>query len=336
MWPELLVRLFLAALTIHIQSADATSGRTLLPIEVLGADGTTVSRTVTLTAAQCESVKSLWLQVHGLRYQTQASVQVNTSLWIPLRNDTLSVAEPGRTFGGIGGGFSTLELIVPLPSGTVVAGSNIVRFRFNESNGLASCYRVLAWNFVTNDGGKVLPPTDFVQDAPESWTPPLTDAVSIHAGQELWHTASLVASGLQNSPRIQAHCADCHAHNGLDLKYFNFSNLSIIARSRFHGLSTLQGEQIATYIRSLPLPNPGRPWNPPYQPGPGIEESPVSSWAAGAGLKWVLDNDADALPYLLAAHTALSDTVPAEFQGRRASQDSLLKQIDPRIFDPDD
>ena len=114
MWLELLVRLFLAVLTIPIGSADATSGRMLLPVEVLGADGTTVSRAVTLTAAQSESVRSLWLQVHGLRYQTQASVQVNTSLWIPLRNDTLSVAEPGRTFGGIGGGFSTLDLILPL------------------------------------------------------------------------------------------------------------------------------------------------------------------------------------------------------------------------------
>jgi hypothetical protein len=84
MWPELLVRLFLAALTIPIGSADAISGRMLLPIEVLGADGTSVSRTATLTATRCESVKSLWMQVHGLRYQTQASVQVNTSLWIPV------------------------------------------------------------------------------------------------------------------------------------------------------------------------------------------------------------------------------------------------------------
>ena len=333
MWPELLVRLFLAALTIHIQSADATSGRLALPIEVLGADGTTLSRTVTLTAAQCEPVKSLWLLVHGLRYQTQASVQVNTSLWIPLRNDTLSVAEPGRTFGGIGGGFSTLELIVPLPSGTVVAGGNTVRFRFNQSDGLASGYRVLAWNFVTNDGGKVLPPTDFVQDAPESWTPPLPDADSIHAGQELWHTASLVASGLQNSPRIQAHCADCHAHNGLDLKYFNFSNVSIIARSRFHGLTTLQGKQIASYIRSLALPSPGRPWNPPYQPGPGLDEQPISNWAAGAGLAWILGRDTDALEYLLVEHgTRLSAATSA---GSVRDVHELVGQITPEVFRPD-
>jgi len=312
MWPDLLLSLFLAMLSIPIGSADATPGRMELPIEVLGSDGTTTSRTFTLTASQCDSVRSLWLQVHGLRYQTQASVQVNSSVWIPLRNDTVSVAAPGKAFGGIGGGFSTLELTLALPTGSAVAGGNTIRFRFNESDGLASGYRVLAWNFVTDDGSKVLPPTDFVEDAPESWTPPLPDVDSINAGQELWHTAPLVASSLRNSPRIQAHCADCHAHNGLDLKYFNFSNTSIVARSRFHGLTTLQGEQIASYIRSLPLPSPGRPWNPPYQPGPGLDEQPVSNWAAGAGLVWVLDRDTDALQYLLLEHrTRLSEAASA-------------------------
>ena len=333
MWPDLLLSLFLAMLSIPIGSADATPGRMELPIEVLGSDGTTTSRTFTLTASQCDSVRSLWLQVHGLRYQTQASVQVNSSVWIPLRNDTVSVAAPGKAFGGIGGGFSTLELTLALPTGSAVAGGNTIRFRFNESDGLASGYRVLAWNFVTDDGSKVLPPTDFVEDAPGSWTPPLPDPDSIRAGQELWNTAPLVASSLQNSPRIQAHCADCYAHNGRDLKYFNFSNTSIVARSRFHGLTTLQGEQIASYIRSLPLPSPGRPWNPPYQPGPGLDEQPVSNWAAGAGLVWVLDRDTDALQYLLLEHrTRLSEAASA-----RSVHDphELVAQITPDVFRPD-
>jgi hypothetical protein len=333
MWPDLLLSLFLAMLSIPIGSADATPGRMELPIEVLGSDGTTTSRTFTLTASQCDSVRSLWLQVHGLRYQTQASVQVNSSVWIPLRNDTVSVAAPGKAFGGIGGGFSTLELTLALPTGSAVAGGNTIRFRFNESDGLASGYRVLAWNFVTDDGSKVLPPTDFVEDAPGSWTPPLPDPDSIRAGQELWNTAPLVASSLQNSPRIQAHCADCHAHNGRDLKYFNFSNTSIVARSRFHGRTTLQGEQIASYIRSLPLPSPGRPWNPPYQPGPGLDEQPVSNWAAGAGLVWVLDRDTDALQYLLLEHrTRLSEAASA-----RSVHDphELVAQITPDVFRPD-
>ena len=192
-----------------------------------------------------------------------------------------------------------------------MAGDNTIRFRFNQTDGVVSSYRVLAWNFLTGDGKKIIPQSDFVEDVPESWTPPLPDAASILAGKELWQTASLAASSLPNSPRIQAHCADCHAQDGRDLKYFNFSNASIVARARFHGLSTLQSEQIASYIRSLPLPNPGRPWNPPYQPGPGLDEQPVASWAAGAGLAWVLERDADTLPYLVAQHRAGMNTVPS-------------------------
>ena len=336
MWRELLVRLLLAALAIPIGSAETPSGRTLLPIEVVGADGTTVTRTLALDTAQSESVRSLWLQVHGLRYPQQASVQVNASPWIPLNNDTVTVAAPGGKFGGIGGGFATLVLTLPLPNGTAVAGANTVRFRFNQSDGLASGYRVVAWNFLTNEGNKVLPPSDFVEDTPETWTSPRPDAASIHAGQDLWHAASLVANSLPNSPRIQAHCADCHAHDGRDLKYFNFSNASIVARSRFHGLTTLEGEEIASYIRSLPLPNPGRPWNPPYQPGPGLDEQPISNWSAGAGLTWVLNQDTAALTYLLADHRRRLNTADSYPAGNSPDLQELVGQITPDLFRPDD
>ena len=332
---ELLVRLLLAALAIPIGSAETPSGPTLLPIEVVGADGTTVTRTLALDTAQSESVRSLWLQVHGLRYPQQASVQVNASPWIPLDNDTVTVAAPGGKFGGIGGGFATLVLTVPLPNGTVLAGANTVRFRFNRSDGLASGYRVVGWNFLTNEGNKILRPSDFVEDAPETWTSPRPDAASIHAGQDLWHAASLVANSLPNSPRIQAHCADCHAHDGRDLKYFNFSNASIVARSRFHGLTTLEGEEIASYIRSLPLPNPGRPWNPPYQPGPGLDEQPILSWSAGAGLTWVLNQDTAALTYLLADHQRRLSTAASYPAGNSPDLQELVGQITPDLFRPD-
>jgi hypothetical protein len=160
----------------------------------------------------------------------------------------------------------------------------------------------------------------------------LPDAASISAGRELWRTGSLIASSLPDAPRIQAHCSDCHAQDGRDLKYFNFSNNSIVTRSRFHGLSTLQGEQIASYIRGLPVPNPGRPWNPPYQPGPGIDEQPVSHWAAGVGLAWVLDHDAEALPYLLNQNGASRSANPP---GSTRDLHELVGQITPDIFRPD-
>ncbi len=328
MWQPLV--LLIAALTIRLGSAGPPSAPMRVPIEILGADGMIVSRTLTLAPDQSSSVKSLWLRVHGVSYAKQASIQVNDGPWIPLNNDTAAVAEPGRAFGGIGGGFSSLALTLSLPSGTVVSGSNTLRFRFNQSDGLSSGYRVLALNFLTADGNKVLPPEDFVEDAPESWSPPRPDAASIHAGRELWLTAPLVSDSRSASPRIQAHCADCHARDGRDLKYFNFSNVSIIARSRFHGLTTEQGEEIASYIRSLPLPNPGRPWNPPYQPGPGLDKQPISSWAAGAGLGWVLDRDSDALPYLIAK----PGTDPASAM-IRSDPRQLAAQITPDVFRPD-
>jgi hypothetical protein len=329
------VPLFLAAITISIGSAETTIDRMLLPIEVLGADGTTVSRSVALQAEQAESVGSLWLQINGLGYADQASVQVNTSAWIPLNNSTVRIAEPGRSFGGIGGGFATLVMTLPFPNGTVVGGVNTIRFRFNRTDGVVSSYRVLAWNFLTTAGRKILPPGVFAEEAPETWRPPLPDAASILAGRELWQSASLAASSLPNSPRIQAHCADCHVQDGRDLKYFNFSNGSIVARSRFHGLSTLQGEQIASYIRSLQVPNPGRPWNPPYQPGPGLDEQSISSWAAGAGLTWVLDQDTDALPYLLSPDGPRLSRTTSDPAENAPNLRELVGQISPDVFRPD-
>lgn len=295
----------LALITAHFAIADANSRPIILPIEVLGDDGETVSTTVELQPRQAEAVHSLWVRTNGLVYSTQGSVQVNAGQWVPLQNETVAVDEPGRSYGGIGGGFATLSMKVLLHDNTAVAGANTIRFRFNHTDGVSSGYRVLAFNFLDADGMKLLAPEQFADDNPDAWSPPLQDPSAIQSGRELWQSAELTQSSEPQSPRIQAHCSDCHAQDGRDLKYFNFSNHSIITRSRFHGLSNSQGEQIASYIRSLSFSNPGRPWNPPYQPGPGLDEQPVSNWAAGAGINWVLNTDADALPYLVNAGSGI-------------------------------
>jgi len=214
MWSELLFRLFLAALTVPAGSAETASDRVLLPIEVFEADGAAVGRTVTLAPAQSESVRSLWLQVHGLRYPEQASVQVNTSAWIPLKDDTVTVAEPGKTYGGIGGGFVTLALTLHLPDGTVVAGANTVRFRFNHSDGLASGYRVIAWNFLTKGGSKVLAPADFVRMRLEPGHPhcrtalPFKRASSSGVMPLCWPAASKTVRRFRRTVRTAMHTTD--------------------------------------------------------------------------------------------------------------------------------
>lgn len=335
MWLVGVFYLWVTVFATPVGMTEPRPGPVPLPVEVLGEAGTTVDRVLNLTPEQSGSVRFLWLRVHGVRYGEQASVQINRGAWIPLRNDSVSVAEPGKSFGGIGGGFSTLELTVNLPAGAVAPGANVVRFRFNQTDGLSSGYRVLAMNLAGSDGRKIVPAGDFAEEDPQLWKAPLDDEASVQAGRELWLHAPLVASSAQHSPRLEARCADCHARDARDLKYFNFSNTSIITRARFHGLTTEQGEQIASYVRSLPGESPGRPWNPPYQPGPGLDGKATSDWAAGAGLGWVLENDVEGLRYLLDAHEPTPGPAVSSTEVDSASPASLVGRIRPEVFHPD-
>src|SRR5215471_3436915 len=286
------------ALGLLLCGSASAQRQIMLPVEVVGEDGTMAAVTVEIPAGRAREVRSLRMQIHNLAYAGMVSVQVNSGAWMPLSNETAAVAEPGKSYGGIGGGFSTHQVTLPLPADSVAAGANIIRFRFNRSDGVASGFRVLAFNFLDGASNALLPPAAFAQDDPQTWTPPQPGADAIRAGKQLWQNAPLTPGEFKSTPMIRARCADCHARDGRDLKYFCFSNASIIARSRFHGLSEQEGKQIASYIRSLDVPSPGRPWNPPYQPGPGLDSKPAANWAAGAGLEWVLENDTAALEFL--------------------------------------
>jgi cytochrome c553 len=273
----------------------------ILPIEVFGANGTTASASFEMPRPLPEfGLLQLRLKVSGLEYDSQASLKINNSRWLPISTENVTLSKNAAAFGGIGGGFHTFQLKMRLPIDCIVSGSNTIVFRFNRTNGLASGYRVLGFN-IQSKGVDLLPSAAFTNDDPSKWQPPLNDAADISAGRTLWNTASLVES--VSGAAIKAHCSDCHAQDGRDLKYFNYSNLSIQTRAMFHGLTAQQGDQIASYIRALKAPTSSyaRPWNPPYQPGPGLDSRPVSDWAAGAGIDAVLDNDADTLSYIMPA-----------------------------------
>jgi hypothetical protein len=275
-------------------SAPPPPSAVTLPLEVLGANGTTVSATVNIpSGSNLTGPLSLYMQIHGLRTETQASVQVNNSNWMPISDSTVTMLGNAEAYGGIGGGFHTFQMTMNLPAGVIQTGNNTINFRFNQTDGRVSGFRVLALNVQNASGAQLIPASAFVEDDPNTWQPPSTLASDISTGQTLWHTAALTVPTAGGTRPIQAHCMDCHAQDGRDLKYFNYSNTSIQARSMFHGLTATQGNQIASYIRSLNLPNPGRPWNPPYQPGPGLDEGPVENWSAGVGLAGVLNSDQD-------------------------------------------
>jgi len=277
-------------------SLPATGHQILLPIEVMGPPGTVVNTQIDVPSGK-SAAKSLRLQTHGVDYEGEASVKINDGAWIPLDNDHLDVAEPGKSYGGIGGPLTALTASASLPTGLVHSGSNKISFRFDKSDGVHSGYRILALNLVDGSGKDMIADNAFIQDDPEGWKSPLSAQADIDAGKNLWYNASLIDDD-RTKGRIQATCSDCHATDGRDLKYFNYSNLSIEMRSEFHGLKPRQGQQIASYIRSLRFPNPGRPWNPPYQPGPGLDSKPTEEWAAGAGLSAVLADDSQMQPYM--------------------------------------
>lgn len=276
-----------ASALVNITPPPITSSISL-PIEVLGAAGTTASAQFALTASQVLAARNLYLQIHGLDFSEEGSVQLNGGPWIALNEGNFRLNKLDAAYGGIGGGYSTLQGRIGLLSAWLNAGTNTIRFRFNRTDGITNGFRVLAFNVEDLVGQRLLASSAFVEDNPSAWKMPYSDPTSIAQGKSLWYNAALttpLAGG------IQAKCADCHAHDGRDLKYFGYSNASIRARSQFHGLTAFQGDLIASYIRSLPVPTLGRPWNPPYQPGPGLDSRPITAWAAGAGLAAVAPDD---------------------------------------------
>jgi hypothetical protein len=289
-WACIGVALVLVGCSSSGQNADAAQ----FPLEVLGSEGTVVVSKFNLTRGS--AAQRLWLQVNNLSYDGKASLQINNGAWVSLRNDTTEIETAGKAYGGIGGGYSTLRLTVAVTG--VVDGENTVRFRFNKSDGVSIGFRVLALNFLDSSGAKLLSETALRQIEPNDWLPIRNSPEDIARGQELWSTAALKSSYLADAKNIRARCADCHTQDGRDLHQFNYSNYSIVERSKFHGLSQVQGEQIASYVRhlrqSLGTPSDNcRPWNPPYQPGIGLDSQ--ADWTCGAGLEAVLEQDQDSL-----------------------------------------
>ncbi len=316
------MRRALRALACSLAFLPAAAG-TELPIEVMPIEAVdftsgeyAVETTFTLDAADVAALVGgdLYVQGHGLGYRDgymvdgrlvkdgKASVQINDGGWVDLANDRVAVAIPERWYGGIGGGFRTVRLTVPLSDfAPLVAGTNTIRFRFNGTDGTSSGYRILAFDVRQGEVGYI-DAAQFTQADPAAWTSPRPRYAL--SGYDLFTARNrLKADPTEGAPTLVAACADCHARDGRDLDYYGYSNRSIVNRSVFHGLTQDEGTRIASYIRTLATGRPGNPWDPPYQPGAGLDGrvDAAHRWAAGAGLGAVLDHEMDQAGAMLSA-----------------------------------
>ena len=238
--------------------------------------------------------------------QGKASLRINNGPWINLsdishQNGDITIDSKAMHFGGVDGGFKTIKIdiafakLASVLNGGTNACNNKIDFRFNGTDGISSGYRILDFN-LTYANRELIPSAQFEQEDPSAWTIPNATDDAVARGKFLFYRRNLLRENPLEPKRIIASCADCHAHDGRDLQYFAYSSWSIAARARFHGLNQAQGDYIAQYIRSLgdSIKPWGRPWNPPYQPGPGIDSRPSARerFASGAGIDSVLETEA--------------------------------------------
>jgi cytochrome c553 len=315
-----------------------------LPLEVLG-NGSPRTPVIAeaglgVAAEKLQTVTRLWFQCHRcgfysapefeaatyLPVKIKASVRVLGGVtdagaasvpWIDVTDATVTLADDERLHGGVNGGLYTTRITLALDAATrarlvALPAYNRVQFRFNGTDGESNGYRIL--NVQLQDAGAVDAGTNTIQrfdPASERGVAGIA-AADVDAGKALWYAQARIAKSSIVPRTLQAACASCHAATGRDLQYFNYSNNAIVQRSRFHGLSSTQGQQIVAYLRSslasVPYVEKARPWNPPYQPGPNLDCAPstacAAAWSAGAGLDAVLSSPADALKALFGKSVA--------------------------------
>ncbi len=290
-------------------NAPTVTSTTLMPIEVLGTGGTVKS--ISLVTTNGHLADSITLTMFNLQYEGMAAVAINGTNWVELTESTVGYTRVmDAAQWGIGGIHGTLHIVMPVTNWTIYNGTNTFSFKFDDRNGLLIGFRVLALN-LQHAGTNLMSESQFIQDDPAAWVGPSTNLVDILDGQDAWFNLRIREQGTNltwidpySGATNNVTCSDCHDRNGRDLTYFNYSNESIIKRSLFHDVPAPRATNIASYIRWLrdaypvPYQAKGRPWNPPYQPGPGMSSVPVNDWAAGAGLEWVMTNDMETFQHL--------------------------------------
>lgn len=247
---------------------------TSLPLEILGAPGTAVEASILLDAADVDAAitqggASLALTVHNVVEPDSAKVSLNDASPIDLGDPKGPFLRRFR--GDVASG------AIALSPDALRAGPNRLVFRYTRQLvdvAAVSGFRVLDAAIVIGDKRVAL---SLPVEDPSTWAPLDPSAAAIERGRGFFQDVSR-----DDGPA----CARCHADSGADLQYYAFSTNSIVERAKFHKFSESEAEDIASYIRSLPLSAVGRPYDSPFQPGPN------NHGAAGAGHAAILADDA--------------------------------------------
>lgn len=308
---------------------EASTPTLKLPLELLsdGDQPYVAETTLNLTAAGLASVDRIAFTCHRCAFFTapewektkrtptkiKASMRILGGVpgsddakvpWIDITDQNVQMPAAERLQGGLSvSGLYTarIQWALDAPARARLVASdkgNRVQFRFNGTDGESNGYRIIKLDFqnAAGEGLSVNPvqQADIEAEKKQSYT-----AADIAAGAALWTKGGYLDKSSIVDRKINASCASCHAEGARDLQYFNYSNNAIVQRARFHGLSDTEAKLLVAYVRAN---KPGvkhvaqaAPWNPPYQPGPGLDSKDIRDWAAGAGLDAVTDTPAAAL-----------------------------------------
>ncbi len=325
--------------TFGVTAQTSTTAAVLtLPLEVLG-DGSPRTPVIAeaklgVEAGKLGSVAQLWFQCHrcgffgapefeavsALPMKIKASMRVlggasdaNAASipWIDITDENVKLPDVERLQGGLNdGGFYTTRITVPLDDTTrarlvALPSYNRIEFRFNGTDGQSNGFRILKLQLQDSAATDVGSTTTKQFDPTTERDVTALSADDVAEGKVLWQSRGILSKSSIVPRKLNAACSSCHAANGRDLQYFNYSNNAIVQRSRFHGLNETQGKQIVAYLRSslkdVPYVAKAAPWNPPYQPGPGLDCSTAScatQWSAGAGIDAVLTTSQQAMQAL--------------------------------------
>ena len=269
------------------------SGPLYLPIEIVSSGGEViVSESIDLLGQANE----LWLEVY--RAEHDVSVRVGSGSWVPFKSGKCDAKHVACFDERV----PTSSFTLPL---ALQPGTNSVQFRFRP-NKIGNNVRVIRLQPRMN--GQPVGIANQILDRPtKTGTGNVANGRALFKAQNKWVE-------YPGGPKIKASCQSCHTNDGkYGLVLFDYSTNSVKARSKWHGATDVEASDIDAFLKAQKVytetgaeyTKRGKPWFPPYQPGPGMSKGVALDWLIGTGIEGV-EQDYDELKYAFAGADGLT------------------------------